>query len=63
MAGAQREECSGACQQSKPGGQSSSRLLSGSELAGGLETGLLLQVLQSVRLDREEGLNGFGKQL
>lgn len=63
MAGAQREECSGHCQQSKPGGQSSSRLLSGSELEADLETGLLLQALQRIRLDREERLNGFGKQM
>lgn len=62
-AGKQREQCSGDCQQSKPGGQSSRRFLSGSELEPDLETGLLLQVLQSIRLDREERLNAFGKHL
>lgn len=44
-------------------GRSSSRLLSGSELEPGLDTGLLLQALQNIRLDREERFNGFGKQL
>lgn len=59
--GHREEECFEDCQQSKPGGQSSS-LLNGSELEPALEMALLLPELESVRPEREERLNFFGKQ-
>lgn len=60
--GHREEEHFGGCQWGKPGGQSSSSLLSGSELEPALKMGLLLQALESIRLEREERLNVFGKQ-
>lgn len=47
------------CQRSQPGGQSRAISQSGSELWRGV---LLLQQLESIRLEKEERCNVFGKQ-